>query len=103
MCRRKTRNWRDQQTRQSRRSDPLRRSQQSTPSRVSHPGHRMRTQVNKPPIHAASGRAAMIAAISTHSAVIRTSGVNLVMGTSSAASRPAPPNPAKTSAPHSTG
>ena len=54
----------------------------------------MRTQLNKPPIQAASGSAAMIATISSHSAIIRTSGVNRVIGTSSAATKPAAPKPA---------
>ena len=58
--------------------------------------------VNRPPIQAASGSAATIAAISSHSAIIRTSGVNRVTGTSSAATNPAAPKPASTSAPHST-
>ena len=73
-----------------------------SPRLLTRPSHRMRTQVNNPPIQAARGRAAMIATISSHSAIIRTNGVNLVIGTSSAASKPAPPNPARTSAPHST-
>ena len=62
----------------------------------------MRTQLNNPPIQAASGSAAMIAAISSHSAIIRTNGVNLVIGTSSAATKPAAPKPASSSAPYST-
>ena len=62
----------------------------------------MRTQLNNPPIHAASGQAATIAAISSHSAIIRTNGVNRVIGTSSAATKPAAPNPANSSAAHST-
>ena len=60
------------------------------PGYSSCPPHRMRTQVNNPPIQAASGNAAMIAAISSHSAAIRTSGVNLVIGTSSAAKQSRP-------------
>src|SRR6185437_7660389 len=63
----------------------------------------MRTQVKSPPIQAASGSAAMIATISSHSAIIRTNGVNRVIGTSSAATRPAAPKRPRISAPHNSG
>ena len=63
----------------------------------------MRTQVKSPPIHAASGSAAMMAPISNHSVIIRTSGVNRVIGTSNAATRPAAPNRPSNSAPDSSG
>src|SRR6202034_2488232 len=91
LCCRQTRRHSDQQADESEGGDPQRRQRTH---------HRMRTQLNSPPIHAASGNAAMIAAISSHSATIRTNGVNLVIGTSRAATKPAAPNPASSSAPH---
>src|ERR1700733_12115354 len=93
LCCRQTRRHSDQQADESEGGDPQRRQRTH---------HRMRTQLNSPPIHAASGNAAMIAAISSHSATIRTNGVNLVIGTSRAATKPAAPYPASSSAPHST-
>ena len=63
----------------------------------------MRTQLNNPPIHAASGNAAMIAAISSHSAIIRTNGVNRVIGHQQRRHQAGAAESGQTSAPHSTG